>query len=76
MRNASSHFDGNIRIKDTLATNFDASDLTLSYRKVVQIELVSEVINAKNFCFRIISKAKTWVTSINFIECYGSKLPF
>jgi len=39
-----------------MATN-DASDLTLSYRKVVQIELVSEVINAKNFCFRIQMKS-------------------
>jgi len=36
-----------------MAINFDASDLTLSYRKVVQIELVSEVMNAKNFCFRM-----------------------
>jgi len=47
----SSHFDGNIRIQDKLAINFDASELTFSYRKVVQIELVSEVINAKNFLF-------------------------
>jgi len=45
----SSHFDGNIRIQEKLAINFDASDLTLSYRKVVQIELVSEVINAKTY---------------------------
>jgi len=28
--------------------NSDASELTLSGRKVVQIELVSEVVNAKN----------------------------
>ena len=35
-----------------MAINSDASDLTLSYRKVVQIELVSEVINAKNLFSR------------------------
>jgi len=44
----SSHFDGNIRIQGKMALNFDASDLTLSYRKVVQTELVSVVVNAKN----------------------------
>ena len=51
----SSHFDGNIRIQGKLAINSDASDLTLSIscRKVVQIELVSEVINAKTFVFAI-----------------------
>jgi len=42
----------------------------------IQIELISEAINAKNFCFRIKSKPKTWVTSINFVECCGSKFPF
>ena len=31
-----------------MALNFDASDLTLSYRKVVQTELVSVVVDAKN----------------------------
>jgi len=72
----SSHFDGNIQIQDKMAINFDASDLTLSYQKVIQIELVSEIINEKNFCFRIKSKAETWVTSINFAECGGSKFPF
>jgi len=37
----SSHFDGNVRIQDKMAMHSDASELTLSYRKVVQIELVS-----------------------------------
>jgi len=59
-----------------MAINFDASDLTLSYRKVVQIELVSEVMNAKNFSFRMKSKSETWVTSINFVECCGPKFSF
>jgi len=31
-----------------MAINSDPSDLTLSFRKVVQIEFVSEIINAKN----------------------------
>ena len=44
----SSHIDYYVRIQDKMAINFDASDLTLSYRKVVQIELVSEAIAAKN----------------------------
>ena len=44
----SSHFDCNIRIQDKMEINSDASELTLSGRKVVQIELVSEVVNAKN----------------------------
>ena len=47
----SSHFDGNIRIQDKMAIHFDASDFTLSYRKVVQIEIGPEVINAENFLF-------------------------
>jgi len=38
-----SHFDVNIRIQDKMAIDFNASDLTLSYRKVVQLELVFEV---------------------------------
>jgi len=46
-----SHFDYYIRIQDKMATNFYASGLTLSYQKVVQTELVSEVVNAKKFCF-------------------------
>jgi len=58
-----------------MAINFDDSDFTLLYRKVVQIELVSEVITAKNFCFRIKSKAKARSTSINFAECCGSEFP-
>jgi len=49
-------FDENIRIPDKMAMNFDASDFTLSYRKGFQVELVSEVINAKNFCFHIQNK--------------------
>ena len=52
-------FDGNIQIQEKMAINLEASDLTLSYRKVVQIELVSEIINAKNVCFRIKSKARS-----------------
>ena len=71
-----SHFDGNIRIQDKMATNSDASDLTLSYRKEVQMELVSGFVNAKKFCFRIKLKDETWVTSINFAECCGPKFPF
>jgi len=59
-----------------MAINSGASDLTLSYWKVVQIELESEVINAKNFSFRMKPKAKTWATSINFLECCGSKFLF
>jgi len=67
----SSHFDGNIRIQDKIEIYSDSSDLTLSYRKMVQIELVAEVINAINLCFRIKSIGKIWVTSINFAECCG-----
>jgi len=44
----SSHFYYYIRIQDKMAINFDVSDLTLSFRKVVQTEVVSEVVNAKN----------------------------
>jgi len=33
--------------------NFDASDFTLSYRKVFQIALVSEVTMAKKFVFTL-----------------------
>jgi len=34
-----------------MAIKLDSSDLTLSYRKVVQIELVSEVFMRKMFVF-------------------------
>jgi len=34
-----------------MAIDFDASNLTLSYRKVVQIEHVSEVYMRKTFVF-------------------------
>jgi len=34
-----------------MAINYDASYFTLSYRKVVQIELVSEFINGKKILF-------------------------
>jgi len=54
----SSHFDGNIRIQDKIAINSDASDFTFSYRIVVQIELVSEVVNAKKLVFAYYHKLR------------------
>jgi len=71
----SSHFNYYIRIQEKMAIKLDSSDLTLSYRKVVQIELVSEVFMRKMFVFAFKWKAKTWVTSINFAECCGSNYP-
>jgi len=49
----SSHFDHIIWIQGKMAIHFDALELTLSCRKVVQIELVSEVVNAKTFVFQL-----------------------
>jgi len=53
-----------------MAINFDALDFTLSYRKVVQIELVSEVINAKNLFShlnqyrRLVSHQSIWLSVV------------
>jgi len=44
---------GNIRIHEKMAIHFNALIFLLSYRNVVQIELVSEVINSKRIHFRI-----------------------
>jgi len=46
-------FVGNIRIQDKMEINFDAWEFTISYRKVVQIALVSEVTMAKKIRFHI-----------------------
>jgi len=56
-----------------MAINIDSSDLTLSYRKVVQTELVFEVSNEKNFCFCIKSKDKPWVTSSGGFRVGGDR---
>jgi len=54
-----------------MAINFEASDFTLSYRKVVQIALVSEITMAKKLVFTLKSNAETVITSIMFVMCCG-----